>query len=87
MRENMTRSGVVSSLSSVLPTSRMFTSGYVNTETILQLFYKITNERGTKKMFLWSNQVFNPATNKFFVNDYDFKSFQFSDWWVGHDSI
>ena len=42
------RSGVVSSLSSVLPTSRVFTSGYVNTETILHFFYKTTNERGTK---------------------------------------
>ena len=26
----------------------VFTSGYVNTETILHFFYKITNERGTK---------------------------------------
>ena len=51
----------LSSLSSVLPTSRVFTSGYVNTETILHFFYKITNERGTKigfayahvKWFLW----------------------------------
>ena len=33
-----TRSGVVSSLSSVLPTSQVFTSGYVNTETILHFF-------------------------------------------------
>ena len=47
----MTRSGVVSSLSSVLPTSCMFTSGYVNTETILHFFYKITNERGMKTVF------------------------------------
>ena len=29
----------------------MFTSGYVNTETILHFFYKITNERGMKTMF------------------------------------
>ena len=29
----------------------VFTSGYVNTETILHFFYKITNERGTKIMF------------------------------------
>ena len=47
----MTQSGVVSSLLSVLPTSQVFTSGYVNTETILHFFYKITIERGTKTMF------------------------------------
>ena len=41
------QSGVVSSLLSVLPTSQVFTSGYVNTETILHLFYKITNERAS----------------------------------------
>ena len=29
----------------------VFTSGYVNTETILHFFYKITNERGTKTVF------------------------------------
>ena len=51
----MTRSGVVSSLSSVLPTSHMFTSGYVNTETILYFFYKITNERGTKTVFTYAH--------------------------------
>ena len=45
------RSGVVSSLSRVLPTSQVFTSGYVNTETILHFFYKITNERGMKTFF------------------------------------
>ena len=48
LRIDPLRSGVVSSLSSVLPTSQVFTSGYVNTETILHFFYKITNERGTK---------------------------------------
>ena len=36
---------------SVLPTSQVFTLGYVNTETILHFFYKITNERGTKTVF------------------------------------
>ena len=51
----MTRSGVVSSLSSVLPTSQVFTSGYVNTETILHFFYKITNERGTKTVFTYAH--------------------------------
>ena len=53
----MTRSGVVSSLSSVLPTSLMFTSGYVNTETILHFFYKITNERGTKTVFTYTHVI------------------------------
>ena len=48
------QSGVVSSLSHVLPTSQVFTSGYVNTETILHFFYKITNERGTKTMFTYT---------------------------------
>ena len=51
----MTRSGVVSSLSSVLPTSQVFTSGYVNTETILHFFYKITYERGTKTIFTYTH--------------------------------
>ena len=51
----MTRSRVVSSLSSVLPTSQVFTSGYVNTETILHFFYKITNERGTKTVFTYAH--------------------------------
>ena len=49
------RSGVVSSLSSVLPTSQVFTSGYVNTETILHFFFKITNERGTKTVFTYAH--------------------------------
>ena len=48
-------SGVVSSLSSVLPTSQVFTSGYVNTETILNFFYKITNERGMKTVFTYAH--------------------------------
>ena len=51
----MTQSGVVSSLSSVLPTSLVFTSGYVNTETILHFFFKITNERGTKTVFTYAH--------------------------------
>ena len=49
------RSGVVSSLSSVLPTSQVFTSGYVNMETILHFFYKMTNERGTKTVFTYAH--------------------------------
>ena len=46
---------MVSSLSSVLPTSQVFTSGYVNMETILHFFYKITNERGTKTVFTYAH--------------------------------
>ena len=49
------QSRVASSLSSVLPTSQVFKSGYVNTETILHFFYKITNERGTKTMFTYAH--------------------------------
>ena len=49
------QSGVVSSLSSVLPAYQVFTSGYVNTETILHFFYKITNERGTKTVFTYAH--------------------------------
>ena len=49
------QSGVVSSLSSVLQTSQVFTSGYVNMETILHFFYKITNERGTKTVFTYAH--------------------------------
>ena len=33
----------------------MFTSGYVNTETMLHFFYKITNERGTKTVFTYAH--------------------------------
>ena len=50
----MTQSGVVSSLLRVLSTSQVFTSGYVNTETILHFLYKITNERGTKTMLIYT---------------------------------
>ena len=50
----MTQSGVVSSLLSVLPTSQVFTSVYVNTETILHFFCKITNERGMKTVFTYA---------------------------------
>ena len=34
---------------------RVFTSGYVNTETILHFFYKITNERGMKTVFTYAH--------------------------------
>ena len=33
----------------------VFTSGYVNMETILHFFYKITNERGMKTVFTYSH--------------------------------
>ena len=33
----------------------VFTSGYVNTETILHFFYKITNERGIKTVFRYAH--------------------------------
>ena len=49
------QSGVVSSLSSVLPTSQVFTSGYVNMETILHFFNKITYKRGTKTVFTYAH--------------------------------
>ena len=51
----MTRSRVVFSLSRVLPTSQVFTPGYVNMENILHFFYKITKERGTKTMFTYAH--------------------------------
>ena len=38
-----------------IPTSQVFTSGYVNTETILHFFYEITNERGTKTVFTYAH--------------------------------
>ena len=49
------RSGAVTSLLSVLPTSQVFTSGYVNMETFLYFFYKIANERGTKTVFTYTH--------------------------------
>ena len=33
----------------------VFTSGYVNMETILHFFYKITNEKGTKTVFTYAH--------------------------------
>ena len=36
-------------------TVSVFTSGYVNKETILHFFYKITNERGTKTVFTYAH--------------------------------
>ena len=57
----MKRSGFLH-LSCVLPTSGVFTSGYVNTETILHFSYKITNDRGTKTVFTYAHE------NGFMVN-------------------
>ena len=54
-RKPWRKSEVVSSLSRVLPTSQVFTSGYVNTQTILHFFYKITNERGMKTVFTYAH--------------------------------
>ena len=53
----MTQSGVVSGLSSVLPTSQVFTSGYVNTETILHFFYKITNKGNENRVYICSYKM------------------------------
>ena len=47
----MTQSGVVSSLSRILPTSQVFTSGYVNTETILHFENRVYIR--SCKMVLW----------------------------------
>ena len=33
----------------------VFTSGYVNMETILHFFHKITNERGMKTVFTYTH--------------------------------
>ena len=66
----MMRSGVVSSLSSVLPTSLVFTSGYVNTETILHFFYKITNERGAKTVFTYAHVIwfYGQSEHAYYLN-------------------
>ena len=61
---------MVSSLSSVLPTSQVFTSGYVNTETILHFFYKITNERGTKTVFTYAHvkRFYGQSERAYYLN-------------------
>ena len=66
------RSKVVSSLSSVLPTSQVFTSGYVNTETILHFFYNITNERGTKTVFTYAHVkwFYGQSEHAYYLNYY-----------------
>ena len=79
------RSGVVSSLLIVLPTSRMFTSGYVNMETILHFSYKITNERGTKTMFAYAHVkwFYGQSEHMYYLNYFIMKVFKknFSSTW------
>ena len=73
------QSGVVSSLLSVLPTSQVFTSGYVNTETILHFFYKITNERGTKTVFTYAHvKWFYGQSERTYYLNYFIKSISIS---------
>ena len=64
------QSRVASSLSSVFPTSQVFKSGYVNTETILHFFYKITNVRGTKTMFTYARvkQFYGQSEHMYHLN-------------------
>ena len=55
----------------------VFTSSYVNTETILYFFYKITNERGTKTVFTYAHvKWFYDQSERvyylnYFINDND----------------
>ena len=62
------RSGVLSCLSSVLRTYQEFTSGYVNVETILYFFYKITNRRkrkcSEKLLVYYVNKDLNSPENR-----------------------
>ena len=71
------RSGVVSSLLSVPPTSQVFTSGYVNTDTILHFFYKITNERGMKTMFTYAHVkwFYGQSEHMYYLNYFIMKVF------------
>ena len=54
---------MVSSLSSL-------SSGYVNKETILNFFYKITNERGTKTVFTYAHVkwFYGQSERAFYLN-------------------
>ena len=63
----MMQSGAVTSLLSVLPTSQVFTSGYVNTETFLYFFYKIANERGTKTVFTYTRKMANQSMRTIWI--------------------
>ena len=71
-QETMTRSGVVSSLQSVLLTSQVFTSGNVNTGTILHFFFKITNERGTKTVFTCTHVkwFYSQSERAYYLNNF-----------------
>ena len=57
----------------------VFTSGYVNAETILHFFYKITNERGTKTMFIYAHVkwFYGQSEHAYYLN-YFIKPFDFS---------
>ena len=50
--------------------SVVFTSGYVNTETILHFFYKITNERGTKTVSTYAHVkwFYGQAERAYYLN-------------------
>ena len=61
-------------LSSVLPTSRMFTSGYVNTETILHFFnitQAISSGRNCTSSYSWVNLTCYSAYLDLLYVDYD----------------
>ena len=66
---------MVSSLSRVLPTSQVFTSGYVNTETNLHFFYKITNERGMKTVFTYAHEkwFYGQSERAYYLNNFIIK--------------
>ena len=80
---------MVSSLSSVLPTSQVFTSGYVNTETILHFFYKITNERGTKTVFTYAHVkwFYGQSERAYYLNYFIKKYEAFSRNWIWLDKF
>ena len=48
----------------------MFTSGYVNKETILHFFYKITNERGMKTVFTYAHVkwLYGQSEHAYYLN-------------------
>ena len=56
----------------------MFTSGYVNTETILHFFYKITNERGMKTMFTYAHVkwFYGQSERAYYLNYFIIKTFE-----------
>ena len=46
----------------------MFSSGYVNTETILHFFYKITNERGIKTVYAHVKWLYGQSERAYYLN-------------------